>query len=533
MPASSRFCLRESRTRQVAGADIVHAAASDCVPMPETRSSSSSTCRELARPRSTTSPRPPDASAPRHGSRRGPPTLPSNAAPTGRLDVGRTGARCTPRCRRTVPRRERLPYYLRVLVRHGPSISVSHAARVMARSSPRRATSRSPPGPRHRRSPGPPPGRATRGRTRHSPRVRSGPPRPGRRRAGSGCPRPWWPAIRAGARADLRHAEQRHPDQARGGQRHAEPADVGALPGDQADARPPRRRTARAGRTGSRPASARAARPRREWMLAPVKRQTMMAEANPSIAESMPNPTSAIDPATTPAMIAILPSAYIHTRLSHDSCFTRRTARHVVGGLVGPPALARSPRHSARTDVQQRPAGRGQRERDDLAVASRVDQAGLPQHLQMVRDERLRAPGDPGDVTPAELVGPARAPTRCSAASGPTAPGRPLPPARPRPARAAGPGSPRPSAGRDRAGRRSRPWPRHSNARWIDLARAPPARARHRRHRLRDRGRGEQDGGAERDQGQALEHRVGLEMPSSSGSNGAHDRSREQVRAVA
>jgi hypothetical protein len=53
----------------------------------------------------------------------------------------------------------------------------------------------------------------------------------------------------------------------------------------------------------------------------------MIALANPSIAESMPKPTSAIDPASTPATIAIVPSAPIQTRLSKDSCLTRRTAR--------------------------------------------------------------------------------------------------------------------------------------------------------------------------------------------------------------
>jgi hypothetical protein len=41
----------------------------------------------------------------------------------------------------------------------------------------------------------------------------------------------------------------------------------------------------------------------------PVKRQMMMAEAKPSIAESMPNPISATDPATIPAAMAIAPSA--------------------------------------------------------------------------------------------------------------------------------------------------------------------------------------------------------------------------------
>src|SRR5687767_10622492 len=49
------------------------------------------------------------------------------------------------------------------------------------------------------------------------------------------------------------------------------------------------------------------------------------------MAESMPNPTRAIDPASTPATIATVPSAPIQTRLIHDSCLTRRTAwRSVV-----------------------------------------------------------------------------------------------------------------------------------------------------------------------------------------------------------
>ena len=40
----------------------------------------------------------------------------------------------------------------------------------------------------------------------------------------------------------------------------------------------------------------------------PVKRQTITRLAKPSIAESIPNPTSAIDPATSPAASATAPS---------------------------------------------------------------------------------------------------------------------------------------------------------------------------------------------------------------------------------
>ncbi len=57
-----------------------------------------------------------------------------------------------------------------------------------------------------------------------------------------------------------------------------------------------------------------------------MKRQTMIALAKPSMAESIPKPTSAIDPARMPATIAMVPSAPIQTRLIQDSSLTLRTA---------------------------------------------------------------------------------------------------------------------------------------------------------------------------------------------------------------
>jgi len=45
-----------------------------------------------------------------------------------------------------------------------------------------------------------------------------------------------------------------------------------------------------------------------ESVLAPVKRHTITTEANPSIAESIPNPIRAMDPATIPATTATAPS---------------------------------------------------------------------------------------------------------------------------------------------------------------------------------------------------------------------------------
>ena len=58
----------------------------------------------------------------------------------------------------------------------------------------------------------------------------------------------------------------------------------------------------------------------------PVKRQMMITLAKPSTAESRPNPTSAIDPAMTPARIATIPSTLIAPSDSHDSNRTRRAS---------------------------------------------------------------------------------------------------------------------------------------------------------------------------------------------------------------
>ena len=56
----------------------------------------------------------------------------------------------------------------------------------------------------------------------------------------------------------------------------------------------------------------------------PVKRQMMITLAKPSIAESRPKPTSAIEPAMMPATIATTPSTLIAPSESHDSSLTRR-----------------------------------------------------------------------------------------------------------------------------------------------------------------------------------------------------------------
>jgi hypothetical protein len=58
-----------------------------------------------------------------------------------------------------------------------------------------------------------------------------------------------------------------------------------------------------------------------------VKRHTITSDAKPSIALSSPNPTSAIDDATRPAVIATAPSTVIQARLSHERRRARRASR--------------------------------------------------------------------------------------------------------------------------------------------------------------------------------------------------------------
>jgi hypothetical protein len=58
-----------------------------------------------------------------------------------------------------------------------------------------------------------------------------------------------------------------------------------------------------------------------------VKRQTITRLAIPSMAESMPKPIKAMEPAMIPAVIAMAPSAPIQTRLSHERVLARRAAR--------------------------------------------------------------------------------------------------------------------------------------------------------------------------------------------------------------
>ena len=53
----------------------------------------------------------------------------------------------------------------------------------------------------------------------------------------------------------------------------------------------------------------------------------MTTLAKPSIALSRPKPTSAIEDATSPAVIATAPSTVIHARLSHDSVRARLASR--------------------------------------------------------------------------------------------------------------------------------------------------------------------------------------------------------------
>jgi hypothetical protein len=63
-----------------------------------------------------------------------------------------------------------------------------------------------------------------------------------------------------------------------------------------------------------------------ESVRQPVKRQTITTLARPSIALSMPNPIKAIDPATTPATIATMPSTAMYAKLTQESSLARRAS---------------------------------------------------------------------------------------------------------------------------------------------------------------------------------------------------------------
>ena len=95
--------------------------------------------------------------------------------------------------------------------------------------------------------------------------------------------------------------EQRHEDRPTDREGDADPATSGRARRRPARGSTRRRRRGRAGRTGS--ATSFCARCSAAWenMRAPVKRQMMMTLAKPSIAESRPKPTSAIEAATMPA----------------------------------------------------------------------------------------------------------------------------------------------------------------------------------------------------------------------------------------
>jgi hypothetical protein len=60
----------------------------------------------------------------------------------------------------------------------------------------------------------------------------------------------------------------------------------------------------------------------------PVKRQTTITLARPSMALSRPKPTSAMEPATIAATTATLPSTQSQPRLVQARSFARRASRN-------------------------------------------------------------------------------------------------------------------------------------------------------------------------------------------------------------
>ena len=147
----------------------------------------------------------------------------------------------------------------------------------------------------------------------------------------------------------------------------------------------------------------------------PVKRQTMIALAKPSIAESRPKPISATEPARMPARIAIEPSSVMYARLAHESSFTRVARRPV--GLAVDAAPRRSARRQRARGVliararrrldgrQERTAGAGDGVHDHLAVAAAGDEPAVRSARRWWETRFSGALADPRDVADAQLVG--------------------------------------------------------------------------------------------------------------------------------
>jgi hypothetical protein len=119
----------------------------------------------------------------------------------------------------------------------------------------------------------------------------------------------------------------------------------------------------------------------------PVKRQTITRLANPSITESSPNEMSAIDPASTPAVIAIAPSAPIQASESQESwrallaaaCHSGARADALVAttGTRGPSCSLDGCPLDVEHGLQQGPACTRECVQDHLPLAAGVDETGV------------------------------------------------------------------------------------------------------------------------------------------------------------
>ena len=156
----------------------------------------------------------------------------------------------------------------------------------------------------------------------------------------------------------------------------------------------------------------------------PVKRQMMITLAKPSIAESRPKPTSAIEPAMMPATSATIaldahhpereprqqphPTGELAVALGEIVATGRAAGAAGTASGSSTGALMRSP--AGRGDGgKQRAAAVGELVHDHLALAARHGQAGGTQRTDMVGHELLVARDDPREVADA------RAPLSASA----------------------------------------------------------------------------------------------------------------------
>src|SRR5215208_5641718 len=145
-----------------------------------------------------------------------------------------------------------------------------------------------------------------------------------------------------------------------------------------------------------------------------AKRHRRTKPATDSMSESAPKPMRAMELAASPAPTAMAASMPCHPTPSQASCFALRTSRARSEDLWGllPSCIGGCSRAHPRPLTQDGLEEGGEeggplvREgvHNELPIPTRGHQPVRTQQPQVVRDEVLRAPRDPGEVAHAQLL---------------------------------------------------------------------------------------------------------------------------------